>query len=90
MPDPKTLNVGDKIRFTGVPDEWSDPKYKVSKESKLFLRYMITRKYPSRVYEIDENGHPWIVARIKIKGIFKHHAWAIMETTGWRKVEKRT
>lgn len=90
MPDPRTLKVGDKIRFISIPDEWSLPKYKVPRESKRFMNHMLMRRLSSRVYEIDEYGHPWIAARLKIKGKIEHHSWAIKESTGWRKVKKRT
>lgn len=25
MPDPKTLKVGDKVKFVALPEEWSAP-----------------------------------------------------------------
>ena len=31
MPDPKTLKVGDKIRFVSTPDEWNDPSSQYKK-----------------------------------------------------------
>jgi len=89
MPDPRTLKVGDKIRFISIPAEWASPTWKVPKESRRFMQHMLTRRFPSRVYEIDEHGFPWIAARLQIKGKIEHHTWAIKESTGWRKVHKR-
>jgi hypothetical protein len=89
MPDPATLKVGDKIRFISVPDEWASPDCGVSRESRRFMKHMLMRGFPSRVYEIDEYGRPWIAARLRIKGKIEHHTWAIVERTGWRKVAER-
>jgi rubredoxin len=90
MPDPRTLKAGDKIRFTGVPDEWADPECHVPGESRRFMRHMLMRGFPSRVCRVDEYGWPWIAARLTIDGKIEHHTWAIREKTGWRKVKKRT
>jgi hypothetical protein len=90
MPDPRTLRKGDKIRFIGIPDEWTIPGCKVPRESMRFMKHMLMRKFPSRIYEIDEYGYPWIAARFKIKGKIVHHTWVIKENTGWIKVRKRT
>jgi hypothetical protein len=86
MPDPKRLKVGDRVRFVSLPDEWQDPKYFVHKESVDFMNVMISRSWPSRVYEIDEYGTPWIEARIRRKGRVEYHTWGIFERTGWRLV----
>ena len=29
MPDPKSLRVGDRVRFVSLPEEWDDPGYVV-------------------------------------------------------------
>ena len=45
MPDPKTLEVGDRVRFIVLPDEWSLPGYFVHPESRAFMRKMIDRRH---------------------------------------------
>ena len=87
MPDPKKLKVGDRIRFVSLPDEWQDPKFTIFEEC---MEIMISRNWPSRIYEIDEYGTPWITARVRVKGQIEHHTWEISEATGWRLVGKRS
>jgi len=89
MPDPKSLKVGDLVRFILLPQEWSRPRYFVHAESVAFMKKMIKRTWPSRVYGIDEYGQPWISARIRERGKIHHHTWAIFESTGWRRVNRR-
>ena len=89
MPDPKTLKVGDLVRFVSLPEEWSRPGYTLHRDSKAFMKKMIKRRWPSRVYEIDEYGHPWIAARVRERGRYVSHIWAIMEETGWRRVKRQ-
>jgi hypothetical protein len=89
MPDPRSLQVGDRVRFTGIPDEWARPGYTVLRESKAFMKAMVRRKWSSRVREIDEYGIPWIHARLKVRGKWHYHYWGIMESTGWHAVKRR-
>ncbi len=89
MPEPQELKVGDKVMFIAMPDEWTTPSCEIPEESILFMERMNKRKFPSRVYEIDEYGQPWICAIFKENGERRYHTWAIMESTGWRKVKKR-
>jgi hypothetical protein len=89
MPDPKTLKVGDLVRFVAIPAEWSRPGYTVQACDRSFMKRMIQRTWPSRVYQIDEFGQPWVSARIRERGKLCHHFWAILESTGWRRVNPR-
>jgi len=89
VPDPKTLRVGDLVRFVSIPEEWSQPGYRILPESVEFMERMIQRAWPSRVYEIDEFGHPWIAAKFKDEDNNLSHHWAIMESIGWRRVRRR-
>jgi hypothetical protein len=89
MPDPKTLKIGDRIRFVALPEEWNTPGFYVPGETVAFMEVMISRGWPSRVHRIDEYGIPWIRARIRVEGGIEHHDWAICENTGWRLVRKR-
>ena len=89
MPDPKLLRVGDFVRFVALPDEWSRPGFTTPPDSIAFMKQMIRRSWPSRVYEIDEYGQPWIRAKIRERGKLREHFWAIFESTGWRRVSRR-
>lgn len=89
MPNPKKLKIGDKVRFVSLPDEWQDTKFPVHKASIELMKVLISRSWPSRVYEIDDCGIPWIAVRIRTKGRVEHHHWGINERTGWRLVRKR-
>lgn len=89
MRDPKRLKVGDKIKFVTLPDEWSAPGVRVPPESIAFMKKLIARKWPSRICRIEEDGYPWIQARMKDGDELVHHGWGIYEKTGWRLVRKR-
>ena len=90
MPDPSKLKVGDKIRFVGIPDEWENHEWNVADESREFMKILVKRNCPSRIYEIDEFGHPWIKARIREKNSYQWHTWSITEHSGWILVKENT
>ena len=90
MPDPKKLEVGDRIRFVSLPEEWHDAQFTVHPETVEFMNVMISRTWPSRVFKIDEFGTPWIDARIRRNGRIEYHSWGIYEETGWRVVRRRS
>ncbi len=89
MPDPKKLKVGDEVRFVALPDEWNAPGNYCHPETMAFMKAMIARRWPSRVCRIDEDGYPWIEARMRSGARIMHHGWMIYESSGWRLVRKR-
>jgi len=90
MPDPRQLRVGDRVRFVRLPDEWSRPNYWVHDESVEFMMVLIERGRSSRVCKVDEDGYPWIEARVrKSDGAIDYHSWGIYEATGWVRVNRR-
>ena len=89
MPDPKTLKVGDLIRFTELPAEWSQKGFTIHSDTIRFMKKMIRRTWPSRVCMIDEYGQPWIEAVTIERGKRHYHSYGIFETTGWRRVQSR-
>ncbi|MBL8852116.1 MAG: hypothetical protein JNG89_20755 [Planctomycetaceae bacterium] len=89
MPDPQTLKVGDRIRFTELPEEWSRKDSTTPADTIRFMKKMIRRSNPSRGCEIDEYGQPWIHAFTVERGRRQFHSYAIFELTGWRRVIKR-
>lgn len=72
-----------------MPEEWTDPRYSVDPESIRFMKKMIRRSWPSRISRIDENGYPWIAARMRQRGKLHYHSWLITESTGWYRVVPR-
>ena len=91
MPDPKTLQIGDRIRYVHRPDEWSEPGYTVHEESVAFMDALIARGRSVRIAEIDEHGTPWFEARLRDPdGELEYHSWGVLERTGWRHVRART
>jgi hypothetical protein len=89
MPNPKCLKVGDFVRFVSLPDEWSQKGFSVPHDDIAFMKKMVKRSWPSRVFMIDEYGDPWISARIRERGKYYYHTWKIAESTGWRQVKMR-
>jgi hypothetical protein len=89
MPDPTTLKVGDRIRFIALPDEWSREGHTVLPEDRSFMKVLIKRARESRVAEIDEYGRPWIHARLRVRGRLQYHSWLVVESSGWRLVQRR-
>ena len=89
MPDPKSLKVGDRVRFVSTPTAWFAPNRVVPREDTDFMKRMIKRTWPSRVYKIDYLGYPWIRANMwhGKKPVF--HFWMITDIDGWRKVDSR-
>jgi len=89
MPDPKLLKVGDLVRFVSIPTEWAAAGYVVPREDMTFMKRMIQRTRPSRVYQLDYLGYPWIRAVMRHGKKTIHHYWMISDSTGWRKVSRR-
>ena len=42
------------------------------------MESMVARSWPSRVYEVDEFGTPWIAARIRRDGKIEYPTWGIL------------
>jgi hypothetical protein len=90
MPDPRRLKVGDQVRFVAIPDEWLRRNRALHRDSLAFMKNMISRKSPSRIWRIDDSGYPWIRARMMYRGKPHYHSWLITESSGWRLVRRRT
>lgn len=83
MPNPKNLVIGDKIRFTSRPEEWSAPNFTIQDDDITFIDKLIEGGCIAEVNEVDEYGNPWVFIRVKIDGENEEHAWSIFESTGW-------
>ena len=89
MPDPRKLRIGDRVRFIRLPDEWNEPGYQVHEESVEFMTALMKRRRSSRVCKIEEDGYPWIDARLRDEGgAIECHSWGIYEATGWVRVNR--
>lgn len=90
MPDPRSLRVGDRIRFVAFPDAWSEPGYLVHAEDRAFLRDRIERRRVCRIARLDADGWPWFDGRtVDAEGRTVHHSWGVFESTGWERVRGR-
>lgn len=89
MPDPRSLQIGDRIRFLALPDEWRQPGCTVHRESRAFMKLLISRRRIVTISSRDDYGQPWFQVRLRADGRMHEHSWAVMETTGWRKVRCR-
>jgi len=89
MPDPRTLEIGDFVRFIALPEEWKQPGYQIHRDSVAFMKRMIRRTWPTRVVMHDQFGYPMICARMRQRGKLHYHSWLITEATGWRLVKRR-
>lgn len=90
MPDPKTLKVGDLVRFVELPAEWAAAGCAVSADSVELMKRLIGRPWPARVCRVDQEGYPWIRAVTIDGGRRFYHDWMIRESTGWRQVGNNT
>jgi hypothetical protein len=89
MPSPRSLKVGDRVRFVSLPEEWSQPGYRIHSSSVRFMKALIRRGRSCRVARVKHGG-PWIDARFRQKnGSIERHMWMITEKTGWERVGER-
>ena len=89
MPDPSQLRINDLIRFVSIPDSWSDPECFVHEDCRAFMNHLLESAKPHRIKTIDDDGVPWIEVQVRDDdGTTIHHTWAILEETGWRRVDE--
>lgn len=83
------LLVGDRIRITRLPTEWSQSRLHVPLCTRRLYRRLIERGRPLRIHRIDEMGLPWIACRFRRKdGSWEHHFLAVNDDS-WVKVRRR-
>ena len=83
MPDPKSLKIGDKIKFISVPSEWNNPDFMLYPESKEFMDDLINQNAIVVINRIDEYQNAWfdvVIVSGKSKG---ENSWAVFESSGW-------
>jgi hypothetical protein len=87
--DWQRLRVGDRIRLVAEPPEWQRPGYQLPRCTRRLWLLLIARRRPLRIYEIDEQGAPWVRCRVHGRdGGWEHHFLAIVEG-GWVRVRPR-
>lgn len=71
----RTLRIGDRIRLVSLDDlKWDT----LHLETKQAYKYLLGRRRPVTVYEIDATGLPWVKFRFRGKdGRIRHDFMAI-------------
>jgi hypothetical protein len=91
MPDPRTLSVGDWVRFTNLPEEWRAEGFTANADSVDLMRCLVARRRPSRIARVTDDGYPWIDVRIRTSdGRVEYHSWGIYASTGWTCSRRRS
>ncbi len=89
--DPKLwqcLRVGDLVRLTRLPKDffvWS----KLHRETREAYRYLLNRRSPVRVVEVDEYGYPWIEFRFRDRTGKMGYHWLMINHGGIARVKRR-
>ena len=84
------LKVGDRVCFVRLPTFQGVPGGGLHPDTLRFYKKLIARGYPSRIYEIDEDGLPWIAAKFRRRnGKWEHH-WLAINDDSWVLVKRRT
>lgn len=85
----KPLRVGDRVRFVRVPTFQGVVGGGLMPETLRLYKRLIRRGRPSRVFQIDENGLPWIRCQFRRKnGGWEHH-WLAINDDSWVVVRRR-
>jgi hypothetical protein len=84
------LQVGDRIRITGVPGS-GDPNYYIHRDTKRVYKKLVARKRSVRIREIDEFGAPWFMCKFKRpSGKWEWHFLAVYDSdNNWVPVRRR-
>jgi hypothetical protein len=85
----RELRVGDRVRIIRMPWDADAPGYFFAPETRRLYRKLIARNRPSRVFQIDEYGLPWISCRFRRKnGTWEVH-WLAINDDSWVRVRAR-
>jgi hypothetical protein len=84
------LEVGDRIRITGIPGD-GVPGYHIHRDTVRVYKRLIARGRSVRIHNIDEDGLRWFVCRFRTKtGKWEHHYLAVDDTdNNWVPVKSR-
>ena len=88
-PPLRDLKVGDRVRLVCFPKEYL-PRHTLHAATRRLYKYLLKRKRPVLVTEIDEMGLPWIECQLRGRnGRMEHHGLLIGTESGWVKVKRR-
>jgi hypothetical protein len=74
----RDLRVGDRVRIVRLPSEVDARGYVFHRDTRDLYQRLIARRRPSRVFEIDQLGLPWIRCRFRRRdGSWEYHCLAI-------------
>jgi len=62
----RRLRIGDRIRLVAIPLDFLDWK-SLHRETKQAYKYLLGRRRPVTVWQIDEYGMPWVLFRFREK-----------------------
>jgi hypothetical protein len=85
----RRLRVGDRIRLLRLPTDFFDWR-SLHRETKEAYRYLLNRRTPLRVFQIDEYGFPWVEFQFRDKSGKMRHDWMAMNHGGIAIVKART
>jgi hypothetical protein len=85
----RDLRVGDLIRLTSMPEEFSQPGYFLHRDTRRVYQRLINRRRPLRIYMHDEFGRPWIRCRFLEKDGWHYHG-LMFNHDGWVRVKHRS
>jgi hypothetical protein len=86
-PPLRGLKVGDKVRLVHFPTEYL-PRLTLHRDTRQLYKYLLSRKRPVRVWQIDDWGLPWIRCQCRGRnGRMEYHTLLIGTETGWAKVQ---
>lgn len=72
----RRLRVGDRIRLVKIPLDFLDWKA-LHLETKQAYQYLLKRRRPVVVYQIDEYGLPWVQFRFRRGDRMRHDFLAV-------------
>jgi hypothetical protein len=88
-PPLRKLKVGDRVRLVHLPREYV-PRHRLHRDTRGLYKYLLQRRRPVTVHEIDYMGLPWIRCQLRGRsGKMEHHFLLIGTETGWAKVKRR-
>jgi hypothetical protein len=77
----RQLRVGDRIRLVRLPTDffvWPS----LWRETKDAYRYLLNRRSPVTVFQIDEYGYPWVAFQFRNKRGKMGYHWMAMNHGG--------
>ncbi len=82
------LRVGDRIRLVAIPLNFLDWSA-LHIETKEAYQYLLSRRRPVTVYQIDEYGLPWVHFRFRDKGGYMRRDYLAVNHEGIALVKPR-